>query len=176
MQAERVRNYLEEQQIPVQAVQHPRTVGAQAIAQSEHESGWRFAKPVMLKLGKQLAMAVVPAPVRVDVWKVRMGLGRDDIELASESDFAGAFPDCELGAEPPFGNLYGMPVFIDRALLGDPYLVFRDGTHSGTLRATTADFLRAVKGVELDMGVLPPNAPKHAWSEEEEDMARDDMS
>lgn len=168
MLGERVKNYLREQAVTFEALEHKPTVGAQAIAQAEHESGWRVAKPVMLKLGTQLAMAVVPAPVRVDLWKVKMGLQRDDVELASEADFASAFPDCELGAEPPFGNLYDMPMFIDRALLGDPYLVFRDGTHHGTLKTSLSDYLRITKAIQLDMGVLPPNVPSGALHRDEE--------
>jgi Ala-tRNA(Pro) deacylase len=157
MQGERIRNYLRERDVPYEEVKHDRAVTAQSIARAEHESGWRVAKPVMLKLGKKLAMAVVPAPVRVDLGKVRMGLGRDDVMLANEDDFATAFPDCELGAEPPFGNIYGIPVFLDRALLGDPYLVFRDGTHRGTLKTSMSDFLRVIDATQLDMGSLPPN-------------------
>ncbi len=168
MQGERVRNYLQEQDVAFESMMHSRAVSAQALAHAEHETGWRIAKPVMLKVGKQLAMAVVPAPVKVDLWKVKMGLQRDDVELASEADFATAFPDCELGAEPPFGNLYGIPMLIDRALLSDPYLVFRDGTHRGTLKTPMSEYLRVVKAIQLDMGILPPNVPSGAmlWHDE----------
>lgn len=167
MQGERVRNYLREQDVSFESLEHPRAIGAQSIAQLEHESGWRVAKPVMLKMGGQLTMAVVPAPARVDLWKVKMGLSRDDVAIATEAEFAAAFPDCELGAEPPFGNLYGIPMLIDRALLGDPYLVFRDGTHHGTLKTSTRDYLRVVNAVQLDMGILPPNAPTGATLHEQ---------
>ena len=163
MQGERVRNYLRENEVAFEVMEHKRTVSAQSIAQTEHESGWRVAKPVLLKLGSKLAMAVVPAPVRVDLSKVKMGLGRDDVELAAEEEYAMAFPDCELGAEPPFGNLYDMPMFIDRALLGDPYLVFRDGTHHATLKTSLQDYLRVTRAPQLDMGILPPNVPTGAW-------------
>jgi Ala-tRNA(Pro) deacylase len=96
-----------------------------------------------------------------------MGLGRDDVALASEAEYVLSFPDCELGAEPPFGNLYGMPVLVDRALLNDPYVVFRDGTHRGTLKVSLSDYRRVAHAVELDMGVLPPNIPKETtlWEE-----------
>ena len=159
MHGERIRTYLNEMKVPFEAMEHPRAVGAQAVAQVEHETGWRVAKTVMLKLGSQLAMAVVPAPARVDLHKLRMGLLREDVELATEADFASIFPDCELGAEPPFGHLYGIPTLLDRALLGDPYLVFRDGTHQGTLKTAMTDYLTLVQAIQLDMGVLPPNAP-----------------
>lgn len=159
MQGQRVRSYLQEQAVVFEEMEHPMAVGAQAIAQVEHETGWRIAKPVMLKLGAQLAMAVVPAPVQVDLWKVKMGLGREDVSLASEDEFAAAFPDCDLGAEPPFGNLYGIPTLLDRALLGDPYLVFRDGTHQRTLKTSLSDYLRVVPATQLDMGILPLAVP-----------------
>lgn len=167
MQGERVRNYLRTNEVEFEVMEHKPTVGAQSIAQVEHESGWRVAKPVMLKLGTKLAMAVVPAPVRVDLWKVKMGLCRDDVELATEAEYASAFPDCELGAEPPFGNLYDMPMFVDRALLGDPYLVFRDGTHHATLKTSLNDYLRVTNAPQLDMGILPPNVPNGAWMRRE---------
>lgn len=170
MQGERVRSYLREQQVPFEEMQHRPVVGAQAISEDEHETGWRFAKPVMLKLGGKLAMAVVPAPVRVDLFKVKMGLSRNDVELAREAEFAALFPDCELGAEPPFGNLYGVPMLIDRALLGDPYLVFRDGTHHGTLKTTLTDYLRVTNGVQLDMGILPPSLPNETLHRSEDEI------
>ncbi|HMA94977.1 MAG TPA: YbaK/EbsC family protein [Polyangiaceae bacterium] len=163
MQGDRVRNYLRENDVAFEVMEHKPTVTAQSIAQLEHESGWRIAKPVMLKLGSKLAMAVVPAPVRVDLSKVKMGLCREDVELAAETEYASTFPDCELGAEPPFGNLYGVPMFIDRALLGDPYLVFRDGTHHATLKTSLNDYLRVTRAPQLDMGILPPNVPTGAW-------------
>lgn len=170
MQGERVRSYLQEQRVPFEETQHRPVVGAQAISEDEHETGWRFAKPVMLKVGEKLAMAVVPAPVRVDLFKVRMGLLRNDVEIASERDFAALFPDCELGAEPPFGNLYGVPMFIDRALLGDPYLIFRDGTHHGTLRTTLVDYLRVTNATQLDMGILPPGLPHGSLRRSEDEI------
>jgi Ala-tRNA(Pro) deacylase len=167
MQGERVRKYLREQGIAFEEMQHPRVVDAQTLAHLEHESGWRIAKTVMLRLGSKLTMAVVPAPVRVDLRRIREGMQRQDVRLASETEYAGAFPDCEVGAEPPFGNLYGMQTLIDRTLLEDPYLVFRDGTHRGTLKVGMSDYLRAANGIQLDMGILPPNIPKETtlWGE-----------
>src|SRR5512142_2323223 len=94
------RQFLETCNVTFQHVGHHRAVSAQRLAHEEHETGWRVAKPVMLKVGKDIVMAVVPAPLQVDLNKVRMALGRDDISLASEDEFAALFPDCELGAEP----------------------------------------------------------------------------
>jgi len=167
MQGERIRKYLREQGVPFEEIQHPRVVDAQELAHFEHESGWHIAKTVMLKLGGKLTMAVVPAPMRVDLRRVKESLHRDDVTLASERDFASSFPDCELGAEPPFGSLYGMQTLIDRMILMDAYLVFRDGTHRGTLKVGMSDYLRVANGIQVNMGILPPNIPKESavWGE-----------
>lgn len=155
MRGERVRAFLKECQVEFIETEHPRAVGAQWVAHLEHETGWRIAKPVMIKLGQRIAMAVVPAPVQLDLSKLRIALGRDDVALATEEEFAHLFPDCEVGAEPPLGQLYGITVFMDRSLRLDPYLVFRDGTHERTLRVATSDYLRIVRPAELDLGILP---------------------
>lgn len=155
MSGERVRNYLNEQHVDYEETAHTAAVSAQRVAAAEHESGWRFAKPVMLKVGGRVVMAVVPAPVDVDLSKARSGLGREDVSIASEAEFAKLFPDCDVGAEPIFGNIYDVPVYVDRSLCLDPYLIFRDGTHEKTLKVATTDFWRLVHPIELDLGVLP---------------------
>lgn len=155
MSGERVRKFLDENRVRYQETAHRPAISAQRVAQSEHETGWRVAKPVMLKVGARMAMAVVPAPVQVDLAKVRSSLGREDVALASEREFMGLFPDCELGAEPIFGNLYDLPVYFDRCLRADPYLVFRDGTHTRTLKVATVDYLRLVAPEEMDLSSMP---------------------
>lgn len=154
MRAIRVRQFLEACQVTFQEVGHTRAVGAQRLAHMEHETGWRVAKPVMLKLGSHIVMAVVPAPVQVDLEKVKMALGRDDVTVAREDEFASLFPDCEIGAEPPVGPPYGIPMYMDRSLRLDPYLILRDGTHEGTLKVETNAFVRATHPVEIDIGSL----------------------
>ncbi len=159
MRAIRVRQFLEGCQVAFEEAGHPWAIGAQRLAHEEHETGWRVAKPVMLKLGKDVVMAVVPAPVRVDLDKVRMALGRDDVSLAREDEFASLFPDCEVGAEPPVGVPYGIPMYMDRSLRLDPYLIFRDGTHEGTLKVATMEFVRATHPIEIDIGSLQAAPP-----------------
>ena len=148
------RQFLQACHVEFQEVPHPRAVSAQRLAHEEHETGWRVAKPVMLKVGRDIVMAVVPAPLQVDLIKVKMALGRNDVTLAREDEFAALFPDCEVGAEPPIGNPYGFPMYLERSLRLDPYLVFRDGTHEGTLKVDTNEFLRATRPVEIDIGSL----------------------
>jgi Ala-tRNA(Pro) deacylase len=155
MQGERVREYLDANGVDFEETEHRGVITAQEVAAVEHESGWKVAKPVMIKLGNSVAMAIVPAPVQLDLDKARAGLGISDIEMASEDEFAPLFPDCDVGAEPIFGNVYGVPVYMDRSLLQDDYLVFRDGTHMKTLKVATSDFVRLVHPGELDLGRLP---------------------
>ena len=154
------RQFLETCHVSFQHANHVRTVSAQRLAHEEHETGWRVVKPVLLKVGKDIVMAVLPAPLQVDLNKVKMALGRDDVSLATEDEFAALFPDCELGAEPPIGTPYGLPVYAERALRLDPYLVFRDGTHEGTFKVNTAEFLEATHPVEIDIGTLAPGLPR----------------
>ena len=87
----------------------------------------QFAKTVMLKVDGKLAMMVMPAAYRVDLTRLSRALGGDMVELASEAEFKDAFPDCELGAMPPFGNLYGMPVYVDSRLAQQPEIAFNAG-------------------------------------------------
>ena len=154
------RQFLEACHVTFRHEDHSRAVSAQRLAHEEHETGWRVAKPVMLKVGKDIVMAVIPAPLFVDLDKVKMALGREDVTLASEDEFADLFPDCELGAEPPIGTPYGLPVYVERAMRLDPYLVFRDGTHEGTLKVDTAEFLNATHPVEIDIGTLASGPPR----------------
>lgn len=159
MRGKRVREFLDQRGVHYEEHPHRPAVSAQQVAAVAHESGWHVAKPVLLKVGDELAMALVPAPVDVDLDKARTALNREDVVLASESEFSPLFDDCDIGAEPIFGNVYGLPVYIDPTLKNDPYLVFRDGTHARTLKVATRDFLRTVEPRECDLADLSPFAP-----------------
>ena len=113
MASNKVHSLLEERGIPFEVHTHPRAVEAQRLAAAEGVSGWEVAKPVLLSVGGQLAMAVVPASVNVDLEKASDVLGHSEVRLADEDEFVSVFTDCEAGAEPPFGNLYGVPVFLE---------------------------------------------------------------
>jgi Ala-tRNA(Pro) deacylase len=93
----------------------------------------------------KMVMLALPAPYRVDTAKATAALGAKEVHLAQEGDFAAAFPDCEVGAMPPFGNLYGIPVYVDKALAEDETIVFRAGTHTDTMSLKYVDFERLVK-------------------------------
>lgn len=154
MASERLIAHLEEEGADYQAEEHPVAYTAQEVAATERVSGWLVAKTVMLEADGDLVMVVLPAPLHVDLGKAAEALGASRVRLAEERVFSKVFPDCEPGAEPPFGKLYGVPVYVDRALREDPEIVFRDGTHQGTIRMRLEDYLRLADPVEIDVGVV----------------------
>jgi Ala-tRNA(Pro) deacylase len=141
---ERLQAYLRERQVPFQVQHHPRAYTAQRVAAAEHVSGKLVAKVVMVVADGKLAMLVLRAPDRVDLDKAARALGAATARLATEAEFADAFPDCEVGAMPPFGNLYGFEVLVDRALAEDELIIFPAGTHTDTISLAYQDFERLV--------------------------------
>src|SRR5947208_3213735 len=107
---EKLEQYLRQEQVPYQIQHHPVAFTAQQIAESEHISGRKVVKSVVVLADHKLILLALPASRRVDLEKVRVQLGVRDARLAHEDEFEAAFPDCEVGSMPPFGNLYNMPV------------------------------------------------------------------
>ena len=136
--------FLDSSHVRYEVQQHPPAMTAQEVAESEHVSGKKFAKVVILRAGRDFVMAVLPAPYHVDLEQARAALGRRELELAEEDEFERLFPGCEPGAMPPFGNLYGLPVCVDRELTRAGEIVFNAGTHSETVRMRYDDFARLV--------------------------------
>ena len=142
---ERLEAYLRENKVLFQIVHHPLAYTAQEVAASEHVPGKMLAKVVMVFADGKLAMLALPAPYRVDLNKAAAILAAREVRLSHEEEFAAAFPDCEVGAMPPFGNLYDLPVYADKALAEDEEIVFQAGTHTDTMTLKYADFERLVK-------------------------------
>ena len=142
---ERLESYLREEQVPFEVRHHPRAVTAQEVAASEHVPGKMLAKTVMVLADGEMVMLTLPAPYQVDMEKAGSALGAREVRLAQEEEFEGSFPDCEVGAMPPFGNLYDLPVYVEETLAEDETIVFRAGTHVDTMSVTYADFDRLVK-------------------------------
>jgi Ala-tRNA(Pro) deacylase len=155
MAGERIRSFLQEQGVDYEEHEHELVYTANEVAASEGVSGWLVAKPVLLWADGRLVMVVVPAPTSVDLGKAVELLGAPDVRLATEEEFGDAFPDCDLGAEPPFGNLYDMPTYVDRALTDDPFIVFRGGTHTTTLKVGMDDYLEAAAPQVVDIAAGP---------------------
>ena len=136
----RLRNYLENVRYAHDT--HRTAYTAQEVAQEEHIPGKMVAKSVVVKIDDGFALAVMPATARADFARLKSALGASEVRLATELEFTGLFPDCEVGAQPPFGNLYGVPVYVDTALAQDEEIVFNAGTHEETIRMRYADFER----------------------------------
>jgi Ala-tRNA(Pro) deacylase len=147
MPPRQITDLLDEEKIPYEVLTHQRAYTAQGVAASLHLSGRDFAKPVILKTADaRLLMAVVPGSRHVDI-KALESLVGVPVELAREGEFAHLFPGCELGAEPPLGNVYNLPVYVDESLRKDPEILFNAGTHTEVIRMRYADFEKLVRPV-----------------------------
>jgi Ala-tRNA(Pro) deacylase len=142
---QRLEDYLRENGATFEVQHHARAITAQEVAATEHVPGMMFAKTVMVIGDEEMAMFVLPAPYHVNPERAAEALGASEVRLAGEEGFESAFPDCEVGAMPPFGNLYGVPVHVDRVMAEDETIVFRAGTHTDTMSVRYADFERLVE-------------------------------
>ena len=135
----RLREYLDAHHVKYVVITHSQAFTAQEIAARMHVPGREMAKTVVVKTSAGLALAVVRAPDRVDLERVGGTLG-DKVRLATEQEFRTAFPDCELGAMSPFGNLYDIPTLVEEQLARDQEIVFNAGNHTEAIRMAYADF------------------------------------
>lgn len=150
-----ISNFLESEHIPYQAFTHSRAYTAQGTAQAQHLSGKRLAKVVVVILNeRQPIMAVVPASHRVDLEHLGQIMNTKDIRLATEVEFKDLFPECEVGAMPPLGNIYHLDVWIDEKLKSYPTISFNAGTHAEIIQMSFADFDRLVQPNVASFGVL----------------------
>ena len=140
----KLREFLDFRHIKYLVISHSVAYTAQGIAALVHMSGKKMAKTVIVKIDGVLAMAVVPASLHVDLDLLRAATGARVVEVATEQEFKDAFPDCETGAMPPFGNLYDMPVYADASLAENEEITFNAGTHRELMRMTWADLARLV--------------------------------
>jgi Ala-tRNA(Pro) deacylase len=133
--------YLDQSNARYSVSDHAPTYSAQVMAAEEHEKGQYVAKPVIVKSQGNFIMCVLAAPDKVIFEKLRDYLGTDDVMLASEEEIREIFPDCEEGAEPPFGRLYGVRTIMDNGLEDDDHIVFQAGSHDKAIRMSMSDYL-----------------------------------
>ncbi len=149
----RLTDYLDKNNVKYVVLTHSPAYTALEIAAITHVPGREVAKTVMANIDGKMSMAVLPSSCMVDFDLLRKGLHASDAELAAEVDFLQAFPECEVGAMPPFGNLYGMEVYVDGTLIGDHEIIFNAGNHRELIRMNARDFERLVKPNVLSFGV-----------------------
>jgi len=145
MPVQKLKRFLDDNGIKYVTIQHSAAYTAQETAAYTHIPGKEMAKTVMIKVDGRMAMAVVPASHRVDFDRLRDVTGATTVELASEEEFKGFFPACDVGAMPPFGNLYDMAVYVSETLSEDVEIAFAAGSHSELIRLAYADYERLVR-------------------------------
>ena len=149
---QRLIDCLDENKISYEILRHPEAVTAQRIAQAEHVKGRRHAKVVMVKSGARHLMIALPAEHLIDLEKLAKIVGQD-VSLENEQEFESLFPDCAVGAMPPFGNLYGVPTYVDKSLAGEDYIVFEAGTHTEAIKISYRDYKKIVKPRVEDLAI-----------------------
>ena len=150
----KVQTYLREQGVEFQEHEHPPAYTAQEVAAEEHVSGRMLAKAVVVRDGQgRYALCVLPAPQKLDLHKAAAAMGAKKAELADEEAMAKLFPDAEVGAEPPFGNLYDLPTYVDARLAEDEEIVCQAGSHRRAIRLKYADFARLAQPLVCDLAV-----------------------
>ena len=132
--------YLDHEHIHYDVLPHPEAFRAAEIAHTLHTPEKEMAKVVIVKVDRRFTMTVLPASWSVDLHRLRNIFLTHHVQLATENEIKCLFPDCELGAMPPFGNLYGLPVYVDQSLTEDETIVFQAGTHSDAIRMRYMDF------------------------------------
>lgn len=144
MLCKRLTNYLEDHDVAFSTITHPLSFTAEGIARVSHIPGRMMAKSVVLNADGKWVMAVMPANKKIDLNKVKEILSTKTTELANENNLKDIFPDCEIGAMPPFGNLYGMDVIVSADLTLDEEIAFNAGDHRELMEVNYKDYARLV--------------------------------
>lgn len=141
----KLKDFLDQNGVKYVVIQHSAGYTAQEVAAHTHIPGMELAKTVMVKIDGKMAMAVLPASHSVDFKRLGEVAAMGNVELATESEFRGFFPECDVGAMPPFGNLYGMDVYASEAFAENVEIAFTAGSHSELIRLAYADYERLVQ-------------------------------
>jgi Ala-tRNA(Pro) deacylase len=145
MMLKRLTDFLDEHLLKYVLIQHSPAFTAREMAVSAHIPFREVAKTVVLNIDNEHVLAILPATEMVDLNILRASLGTHLVRLTSESEFNSLFPDCEIGAMPPFGNLFNMKVIVSESLTEDEYISFNAGTHRDLIKMSYADFERLVQ-------------------------------
>jgi Ala-tRNA(Pro) deacylase len=154
MPLSKIKEFLDTNKIKYVIIQHSPAYTAQEIAAAAHISGKELAKTVMIKIEGKLAMAVLPASYKISFDQLKAALDVNDVKLAYEQEFMDKFPDCEVGAMPPFGNLYGFEVYVAESLAEDEEIAFNACSHTELVKMRFDDFEKLIKPVRLKFSAL----------------------
>jgi len=145
MPVKKLKEFLDREKIKYVSIVHSTAYTAQEVAASTHITGKELAKTIIVKLDGQMAMAVLPANRKIVLQDLREVTGSDQVKFASEEEFKAQFPECETGAMPPFGNLYGMEVYAAASLADNDEIAFNAGSHTEVIKLAYSDFERLVR-------------------------------
>jgi Ala-tRNA(Pro) deacylase len=145
MPVQKLKDFLDAQKVKYVSIKHSPAYTAQEVAESAHLPGKDIAKTIILKMDGKMVMAVLPANRRIMLQEFVEQTGAQDVSFATELEFKDLFPECEIGAMPPFGNLYDMPVFAAPNLAADVEIAFNAGSHSELIKLSYRDFERLVQ-------------------------------
>jgi len=149
----KLEKYFRDNGVKFKAMAHPTAYTAQEVAAAQEVKGEQVAKVVMVLADAKAVMLVMPASYRIDFPKLKSVLKAKEARLAKEEEFSGLFPDCDTGAMPPFGNIYDVPVYVDRSLTEDPEIVFQAGSHRDTMKIAYKDYARLVNPTVAEFAV-----------------------
>ena len=167
MPVKKLKAFLDENKVEYKVIKHSNAYTAQEIAAKSHVSGKNFAKTVIVKVDGKMTMTVLPASYQVDFELLKDIFGSSHVSLAKEDEFQRFFPDCEIGAMPPFGNLYDMEVFVAETLAEDDEIAFNAGNHTEMIKLKYSDFERLVEPRVFKFSwktVSLPGDPSERWA------------
>ncbi len=150
---EKVKSFLSKKKARFEVISHPKRETAVQTAEAEHVPAWKFVKVVIGKVKGEDAMFVLPADRRLDLFKITTALGTRDVRIDEEQEFSDLFPDCEKGAMPPFGALYGLACYADAELENLKEIYFNAGSHKESIKMAFADYLRLAEAEIGDYSV-----------------------
>jgi Ala-tRNA(Pro) deacylase len=151
--AKKLKNFLDENNIKYTCITHSKAYTAQEIASKSHIPGKEIAKTVVLKVDGKYVLAVLPATKMVSFKDFKNFIGAKDVRLATEQEFMDLFPDCEVGAMPPFGNLYDMPTYVSSELKEDEEIAFNACNHMDLIKMKYPDWENLVKPIVVQFGL-----------------------
>ncbi|WP_417538783.1 aminoacyl-tRNA deacylase [Marinobacter sp.] len=163
MPIQQLKEFLDGANVEYMCLTHPPAFTAQQLAHHVKIAGDKVVKTVIIELDGKMAMLVMPATFRVRWESLSRILDTDFVDLADEQEFANRFPDCEVGAMPPFGSLFGMTVYCAEPLTEQAELAFAAGSHTESLHMKTRDFLNLAQPIVLNRGFMKPGAQRPAW-------------